>query len=285
MDKEAPRWGALYAMQWQRVGPPLRLGPDDIDAYQRAVTAWGEANGGRAARACVFGATPELANLRWTAGSRVVAVDHSIEALNQIWYWGATAQGGAVAADWLRLPLPPASIDLVLGDGIPIFFPLPAGQIRLLESIAGILAPGGRAVIRAFLRPDTPETVEEVLADLEAGRIGTFTVFKWRLLAAVHGTRDTVALRDVWNAWQATGLDERETAERFGWPVSVVQTMRAYGRLDVRYALPTPDQLEDLLRTQQAFHVLGRTAFTYELGERFRLLVLEKRQPPSGRAA
>lgn len=79
-----------HARQWALVGPPLRPGPDDVAATERAVAAW-SAGEGRAPRALVLGVTPELVTMAWPAGARVLAVDRSAAVIDAILPRGAAS--------------------------------------------------------------------------------------------------------------------------------------------------------------------------------------------------
>src|SRR5690606_904625 len=110
-----PLW-EQQARQWAQLKPPLRPSAEDIAVAQRVVDEWVLARG-CAPRALVLGATPEFASLRWVEGSAVVAVDLSSVMLGNVWLPAPSAPGRrwAVRGQWLQLPHPPQSMDLVLG--------------------------------------------------------------------------------------------------------------------------------------------------------------------------
>ncbi len=112
-----PLW-EQQARQWARLKPPLRPSAEDIAVAQRVVDEWVLAHGS-APRALVLGATPELASLRWPEESAVAAVDLSSVMLRHVWLPAPSAPGRrwAVRGQWLTLPHPRQSMDLVLGHG------------------------------------------------------------------------------------------------------------------------------------------------------------------------
>jgi SAM-dependent methyltransferase len=269
-------WQSLM-MQWNHLGPPLRPSWEVLQILQQEIDAWSAANGGGPARALVFGVTPEFPNLRWPGGSRIHAVDKSMQMIRFIWYFTARHAGGAVNAMWEDLPIRRNCIDMILGDGCFTLVPWPHGYRRVLESMHAVLKEGGRVLIRCHTQPENPESPEEVFADLAAGRMPTFNAFKWRLLMSVHGLRaDGVRLGDVWNAWHERGLGVDRLADEHGWHPATIRTMDFYRDSDIRYSFPREQEVRALC--MRYFTELACRAPESEPGDRGRVLVLER--PP-----
>jgi hypothetical protein len=106
-----------------------------------------------------------------------------------------------------------------------------------------------------------------VFADLTAGRIGSFHVFKWRLAMAVHGDAgDGVSLATIWCHWHDAIEAPALLADRLGWPREVVATIDAYGDSPTRYTFPTRAQIQTAFTPY--FREAGSHVPRYELGER-----------------
>lgn len=266
-----------HARQWRHVGPPLRPVPEDVALFERLVAGAVGEGGARGLRAALLGVTPELAGMRWPRGTRLVAFDRCPGMLAEVWPGAALGRGGhaahAVRADWLALPAADASLDAVVGDGCYTLLDAPRGYRALGREVARALAPGGCFAMRFFVRPERPEPVDAVFADLRAGRIGSFHAFKWRLAMALHGSlAEGVAVADVWAAWAAREGDADALAARLGWPAAEVRTIDAYRDAPARYTFPTLAEARAALAehfVERACHAGG-----YELGDRCPTLLM-----------
>lgn len=273
MSPGADHW-QTFAAQWRRLGPPMRPVARDVGVMEAYVARW---NRRRAAapppRALLLGVTPEITRMRWPSGTAVYAVDRVYGMFRAVWEADAPCAAGAVTAAWQRLPFAPQTFDLVLGDGFLNLFDFPEGQRRLAGSLRAVLRPGGRLIVRSFVRPAQPETAETVFADLAAGRIGSFHVFKWRLVMALQqDAARGVALARVWARWQEEGLDREALAARLGWPREEIDTIDAYRDAGACYAFPSLEELRAALAahfTEEQCEVPD-----YELGERCPVLLL-----------
>lgn len=277
-DSRANRSDALhesYIRRWNLVGPPLRPSWEDLRLIQQAISTWSGDRGDAPARALIFGVTPEFPALDWPKGSRVYAVDRSVDMIRSIWYVSAPSAKGAVAGDWARLPIRERSFDLILGDGCFAFWTWPDGYRCLLDEAARVLRPSGRLIARFHVRPDVPETPAQVFADLAAGRIGGFNTFKWRLVVALHGdNQHGVLLADVWDAWRKSGVDDERLATEQGWPLAVIRTINAYEKAQIRYFIPRAEELHAVLN--ERFHEIACYTPRYEDGSRYRVIALER---------
>ena len=73
-----------HAGQWQRVGPPLRPGPDDVRHIEACIAAWSSRQRRAAPRALLLGVTPELATLNWPDGTALLAVDRALPMIHAV---------------------------------------------------------------------------------------------------------------------------------------------------------------------------------------------------------
>lgn len=262
-----------HARQWQWMGSPLRPDPQDVRIVERALADWHAVTGVSQPRALLMGVTPELATLRWPAGTRLTAVDHSLAMIAAVW---PRAPAGAACAEWSALPLPDASHDIVVGDGCFVVLAHPEGYDALTAEVRRVLRADGLFTIRIYVRPEEREPLSAIFDSLHNGRIGSFHVFKWRLAMALHGgLGEGVRLADVWDAWHAAVPDPEALAARLGWPRESVLTIDAYRDVATRYTFPT--LAEARANLERSFIESGCHFPVYELGERCPTLILRPR--------
>jgi SAM-dependent methyltransferase len=268
-----------HALQWSRVGPPLRPSPEDVAVAREALDDWRAATGRDDPTLLLLGVTPELCALPTGPRSRVVAVDRSVDMIRSVWPGRLRTRDEALCADWLRLPLAGKSVDLVLSDGCLSTLPYPGGYADVCAELLRVLREGGRCVARCFVLPQKPERLEDVLDDLRAGRTGGFHAFKWRLVMALQPDPETgVTLADVWDAFHAAEGDLASLALRCDWPLEAVRTVEAYRGVKARYTFPALGQLRDLF-VDAGFALADVSRPGYELGDRCPSLVLEPGAP------
>ena len=271
----APRkdhW-AKHAEQWQWFASPLRPCAQDIRIFEEIVARQSSETGGACPTVLLLGVTSEIALMGWPDGRRLIAVDHSLTMLRKRWPAAEAQQAMEVCGDWLHLPLPPHSVNMVIGDGFLTLLSYPDGFRRLAGALVDVLAPGGLLVIRCFVRPARPEGAATVFADLAAGRIGSFHAFKWRLAMALHGSTaaDGVRLADIWQTWHEARVDTKELAVRFGWAAESIGTIDNYRGIATYYTFPTIVEVRQALAPffQEQACILPE----YELAERCPIMV------------
>jgi len=266
-------WSA-HAAQWRLIGPPLRPVPQDVQTMEEYVTRWSGARGAdHPPRALLLGVTPEITAMRWPAGTRVFGADRSLGMIGSVWNRSAPCAAGVVAALWQRLPFAGSCFDLVLGDGSFTLMGLPQGYRDLARVLRGALRPGGRLIVRFYIRPDRPEPPERVFADLAAGRIGSFHAFKWRLVMSHYDPQERCArVARAWEAWRREGIRAADLSARFGWPPEVIATIDAYRDAPARYTFPTLGELRAALA--QCFVEEDCRRPGYELGDRCPIMLL-----------
>lgn len=256
-------WPA-HARAWSRVGPPLRPCARDVAIVEREIAAWA---GPRPVAALVLGVTPELVAMTLPAHSTVVAVDKQPAMIDALFEPGPGRR--AVAGEWLALPLPDASIDVVAGDGSCSLFAFPGEYSALAAELARVLRPGGIVVLRLFAAPERPETLADVRAALPA--IRSFDALKWRIAMAIQSPGRSVAVSAIRDAFDAIVVDRAVLAARTGWSREVIDHVDIYRDSPARYSFPTLAEVRTVVGRQ--FTELACHVPSYELGERCPTLV------------
>lgn len=255
----------LYARAWSRLGPPLRPCVEDTRIVEEEVAAWAR---GRAVHALVLGVTPELVTMTLPAGSTLVAVDKEPAMIDALF---TPAPGRrALVGEWLALPLPDASIDLVVGDGGCSVFVFPGEYRAFAAELSRVMRPGGLVALRLFAAPARAETLDEVRAALPA--IGSFDALKWRIAMAVQSPARAVPVTAIRDAFDALVPDRAELATRTGWRREVIDHIDAYRDSRAVYSFPTLDEVRAVLAPR--FIEVACRVPSYELGHRCPTLVL-----------
>ena len=267
--KPRDQWSKV-ARQWHRVGPPLRPAAEDIQVLEKFV--------GRAKvkhpRVLLLGVTPEITAMNWPDGTRLLAMDRSIDMIEYAWAGSNLREAHVACGDWRNLPLTDHSRDIIVGDGCLAVFDFPKNFNATLECLHRVLRPGGLFSHCFFLRPEQGEQAEQVFDELLAGRIGNFHLFKWRLAMSLHGRiEDGVRLGDIWNCWHAAMPDPEVLARRLDWPLETITTIDAYRNIDTRFTFFTLGEARRAMAP--AFKELDRYEPEYESGERFQTILFE----------
>lgn len=266
-DPWADRWEEL-SHRWDDLGPPIRPALEDNELLHRLVREELAASGRPHPRALLLGVTPEIATMSWPAGTRLLALDSSEAMVRNVWPAGEVRNGVAALADWLTMPVRDAAYDIVVGDGSLSVPTYPSGGEALVREIRRVLKDDGALAVRMFTRPETPEPVEAVFADLRAGRIGTIDAAKWRLAMALHGDVATGArMGDIWDAWEANISDPAALMRSLGWPPETPDILTGLRGLDARITFPTLAEVRAILSPE--FEEAACLTARYADGERY----------------
>lgn len=256
-----------HARSWARLGPPLRPSPEDVAIVAGEVATWAN---GRAVELLVLGVTPELVELALPAGSTVIAVDRDRAMLDALFRAGPGRR--SMLGDWRALPLAEASIDVAAGDGCTTLMGYPDDYRAFAAELERVVRPGGLVVLRLFVAPGAPETLDDVRAALAT--IHSFDALKWRIAMAVQSPQRTVAVTAIRDAFAAIVPDRDALAARTGWPRATIDHIDNYAGSTAVYSFPTLDEVRGALApylSEIACHVPR-----YELGERCPTLVLRR---------
>lgn len=259
----------LHARSWSLVGPPLRPCDDDIAIVERAVRAWASRRPpGASADTLVLGVTPELVAMQLPAGATVVAVDKEPAMIASL--FEPAPDRRALAGEWLRLPLPDASIDVVAGDGGCSVFAFPSEYRVFASEIARVSRPGGLVVLRLFAAPPTPETLDDIRVALPS--IRSFDALKWRIAMAIQSPERAVRVSAIRDAFDALVPDRDALAAHTGWRREVIEHIDIYRDSPASYSFPTLDEVRAVLAPELV--EVACTVPAYELGDRCPTLVL-----------
>ncbi|MBU1214010.1 MAG: class I SAM-dependent methyltransferase [Gammaproteobacteria bacterium] len=251
-----------FASRWNRLGPPMRPGPEDVANFQRALD---DTPG-----ACLLlGVTPELINL----SANLIALDNSADMIHALW----PRHLGSIQGDWLDMPFDDASFDNVIGDGCPVLLEFPLQLERFFAEVSRVLKPGGRLALRVFVCPEHAEGPEQVCAAASAGNIRSFHAFKWRLSMAIAATSCdfTFPVAETLRIFDTLLPDRQQLAETTGWRMEDIATIDFYRGSTARYSYLPLSRLRQALPMQLS--EIDALYGSYELAERCPLLVLERR--------
>ncbi|WP_027170188.1 methyltransferase domain-containing protein [Mesorhizobium sp. WSM3224] len=255
-------WNAIRK-HWQLLGSPLRPPAEVVETYERELEL-------SQSHVVLLGVTPELAGL----GATMTAVDESPDMIAGIWP-GDTDTRKAVIGDWFNLPFPGASVDALIGDGCLSVIGGADARRALFSTIARVLSADGRAGIRLYASPETPDDPQDVRALALSGGVSTFHELKWRVaMTAAGGAPDyIIPVTGILEQFEALFPDRTELSERTGWELPVIGTIDVYRNSPAIYSFaPAASIVEE---AEAHFGDVGiASTGAYGLAERCPLLVL-----------
>ena len=262
-----------HAKQWELVGQPLRPSPEDIDCFSAIVAQFSDEQSRQPLTVLLLGVTPEIAHMHWPENTRLIAADYSSQMIRAVWTMQDQPGRLAISSDWRSLPLQDHEAGIVIGDGCFTLLPYPEGYQALARELRRVLRDDGLLVMRFFVSAAEVTTAEDVHAQLLAGEIGNFHIFKFRLAIALQqSAADGVCVGDVWESWNAQGYDIEALAAQLNWQAGVMRTIDAYRGMPARYTYPTVAEVETALSPW--FEPVAQYNHDYEFGENCPTLVL-----------
>jgi SAM-dependent methyltransferase len=220
-----------FACVFDKLGPPLRPTPGDVANVESGISGFDE-------HVLLLGVTPELSVL----GKSLVAIDNSPRMIERVWP-GDTERRRAMIGDWTELPFDSSTFDAVIGDGA--FNAAPDVMEQVLGEIRRVLRPGGRAALRLFCSPETPETLRQIQRDPDRGSSDNVHAMKWRIAMSLAAATPNavVSVRKILEAFNGMFPDRDRLACRTGWSVEDIGTLDAYADADHSLAFPTLGQI------------------------------------------
>jgi SAM-dependent methyltransferase len=257
--------------------PPLSPSRDDIGILESRVQALAAEAPGRPVRALMLGVTRSIAEMRWPEGASLLALDWS-PAMVRRWWVGASParRRDVVLADWRALPLAAGSHDLAVSDGCYAALSSFDECRRVNAELRRALRPGGWFLQRCFVRPESPEPLDGLFAQLFDGRIRAFETFCWRLVMALDdGARIGASMGRAWEEWNARVPDRRPLLESRGWSEATIGMIERWRGSDLLLPIPTLAELRELI--EPWFEMRSCSFADYEMGDRCARVALRAR--------
>ncbi|MEO8658779.1 MAG: methyltransferase domain-containing protein [Bryobacteraceae bacterium] len=264
-----------FARAYANLGEPLRPSPEEVALMEGVVRDWTASQGIDSPRALLLGATPAIASMEWPETTWLTGIDRSFPMAASVWPGDVPGRRAMVCGDWLRLPLPDNSCDIVIGDGSVNCLPYPLGFRRLAEAAAEVLRPGGLLILRCYLQAEPRECPQGIHSQAINNAVDSFHAFKLRLLMALQPTaQEGVAVNDV-HRWVTANVDPVSLPRRSGWTPAEVATIDYYKGSPTVYAFPTLAELRTELADK--FRELSLLTPGHPMGPRCPILVFQPR--------
>ena len=275
MAGEPDQW-ITNARRWALVGPPMKPSAPDIGVVEGAIEQYVKPDPA-GLRAVVLGVTPELATLRWPAGSSIVGVDQSAPMIQSIWpRSGLPTRASVVRGDWRAMPLGTGTCNIAVGDGSFNCLAFPADYWRVSAELRRVLGGGGVLILRTFVRPETREPLDAIVSDLWSGATRSIHAFKLRLHMHVQpSTERGIRFGETWQLWRSLGIDARTLADRTGHAIEEIDTIETYRDSATSFSFPSLAEVRETWATD--FEELACSTPAYELGDRCPTIVLRAR--------
>jgi SAM-dependent methyltransferase len=259
------------------LGPPLKPSREDIHFVENAVRNWSSTYHRETLRALLLGVTPEIAKMQWPESSALTAIDNSLGMAQAVWPGNIPGKRWVVCGDWLALPRPNSSCDVVIGDGSLNCVRFPDGLRAVAKNVRDASHPDGVLLFRCFVQPASKELPKDVFSDLVHARIPSVNHFKFRLLMAMQSsTENGISVHDVYEKWVDSDIDQEALMARTGWDKRAFQSIELYKGQDVIHTFPAIEELRSVL--QEFFEECSVSTPAYPLGERCPRFILRKRR-------
>ena len=154
----------------------------------------------------------------------------------------------------------------------------PDRQLKFVDSLHRVLAPGGMVILRLFTPPEHREDFRVVLEDFSQGKIRDLNILKLRLGAALQENKEQgVELGYIWEQVNSVAGDFESFARKIGWQPEHLQAINSYKKSTNRYYFVTVEEvLEMFVHHSGKFHFKAIHKPTYELGERCPTVVFQR---------
>lgn len=262
-DDSAVGWGEFHK-RLPALGLPQIPDADVVARFASHIA-------GHAERVLLLGITRALAEL----GSDLTAVDSNATQIEKLWP-GDRPNRRAIHDDWRTMNLAPGRFSAAVGDGSLSTLAWPTDYAVVFARVAGALAPEGRLVVRCFLAPDEPETLEQIVRDVHCGDERSLHALRWRVAMAAAGASGNVAVSRIHDAFCEAFPDWPKLAERTGWDLAVIQQAIGTARnSQLVYSFVTRQRVLDTLPA----NLVGArfvTSGEYPLSDRCPFLVAER---------
>jgi hypothetical protein len=237
----------------------------------RIVRRYAELIEGRSERVLLLGITRALAGL----GDDLTALDKSQAQIDRMWPGNGPTRR-AILGDWREMEAPAEGYTAAIGDGCLSALDWPIDYRAVLNRLAGSLLNGGRVVIRCFVAPDEPETLEQVVDEVLSGRERQCDATRWRIATAAADARGGIGVRDLAATWRRVFPPLPELAERTGWSLEAMELLlQSFERASLRLSFVTRSAILETL-PPALVNVRFLPSGDYPLAERCPFLVAER---------
>lgn len=248
------------AKSWELIGPPLKPSDLDIQNY----SAWiAKESHNKKLSVLVLGVTPEIIQIKWPDHTKLMAADCNLSMIQKI----LPAPTKAIAADWLKLPLPSASIDIVIGDGCYSSLSYTDYEV-LTNEVHRVLKTTGVFLMRFFLQLDAIEPINAIQKDLYNPSNFSFHAFKLRLAMSLQDSlQQGVCLKNIWDCWYSDFKNEVcALKEKLNWRKEAIETIDNYKNSTICYTFPMLSEVRSVV--SERFYEAHYFNPSYSLGER-----------------
>lgn len=254
-----------YARHWQKLAPPLRPHPEDVELLRKAISP--------ELPVLLLGVTPEISCLPL----RGFAIDKSQGMIRSV--WNRPPGWMALQGDWLQLPFASGSIPQVLGDGALNVLKFPEDYALLLCETARVSGAAGKIILRQFVSPSSQESLETIRGAALANRIGNFHILKWHVAMAIAAEAPNwnVQVQDIRQVFNQLFDDREQLLNATGWGEEVFDTVDIYAGSSSILSFPSWDALLPLL--QRVANRIDMQTGIYELNERCHTITLSGLHP------
>lgn len=261
------------ANHWEFVGSPQRPCANDIQLFTEIIHAHAS-HLPHPLSAGLMGVTPELVKLNWPKNTQLTAFDINQKMIDQLWTGNQTIAASVQLADWRALPIPTASLDLVIGDGVFTA----TGSLGITQAIFAeltrVLRPQGIFITRCFLRPAQQEPLDKIVEDAAQGQIDTFGTLKWRLAMALAHTETACATPlEVLDTFNRLFPNRAVLAKQLDCRLEEINTIDAYADFATRLLFQTRHEFMDAIATR--FQLIHAQEPDYALGDRCPIMVFK----------
>lgn len=236
------------ARQWTLIGEPLKPSQAELQNSYSWIHEHAQLRND-CLTVLLLGVTPEIIHLSWPAQTRLIAVDYSETMIKSVLpKKTATLAPIGLLANWMQLPLPSSSIDVVIGDGCYSQVPLKDYE-ALTQEIRRVLKPDGILVMRFFTASEEADPVESIYLDVLSGEIASFHAFKLRLAIALQSDPSQgVCLKDIWNTWDSIFKQEvLQNMQKLNWNRETISTIDTYRLSNTVYTFPTQSEIRSIM--------------------------------------
>ncbi len=256
------------SQRWHRINPPLRPAGEDVDLFQHLAGEALARLAPAARRALLLGVTPEVATMRWPVGTTMLALDSSPAMIRNVWPATPAGERAVALADWKAMPVRDGACAFVIGDGILTSQRYPDDFRTLAAELRRAVRDDGALVLRLFARPEEPDPLDDVFADLRAGRIANFDLFHWRFAMAMHGDLASgTRVAALWDEWHERVPDPERLMVAIGWAPDAARVLETYRGLETSISFPTVTEVREILASR--FVMTTCRVPTYEAGDRY----------------